>query len=161
MAAMTGTEQLPERVDRIERKLDALTESVDRRFDEVSEHFVEQREYTEFAFERLRKEMLEGFNRLERKFDGSVERWSGSRAKARWERRTPRAAARRSEARWNVERLRVTELDTNTRGLGRLERKLDTNTRGLKRLESKLDRFIDGQAKPPRQRRSRRVPKKR
>jgi predicted RNase H-like nuclease (RuvC/YqgF family) len=69
---MTGTEQLPERVDRIERKLDALTESVDRRFDDVSEHFVEQRQYTEFAFDKLEKKLdanSRGLERLERKLD--------------------------------------------------------------------------------------------
>ena len=74
MAEMTDTEPLPERVERIEHKLDALSASVDRRFDEVSEHFVEQREYTEFAFERLRQEMLDGFKRLENKLDTNVER---------------------------------------------------------------------------------------
>lgn len=78
---------LPERVELIERKLDALSVSVDRRFeevdkrfeqvdrrfdevdkrfDEVSEHFVEQRQYTEFAFERLERRMVDGFDRLER-----------------------------------------------------------------------------------------------
>ena len=51
MAEMTSNlDALPERVEGVERKLDALTLSVDRRFDEVSEHFVEQREYIEFAF---------------------------------------------------------------------------------------------------------------
>lgn len=71
MADMTGLD-LPERVERIEHKVDvlstrvdALSQSVDKRFDEVSEHFVEQREYTEFGFERLRKEMVAGFTRLE------------------------------------------------------------------------------------------------
>lgn len=51
---------LPERVDRIEQKLDSLAASVDRRFDDVDRRFnevtdvlVEQRRYTEFAFDRL------------------------------------------------------------------------------------------------------------
>lgn len=70
---------LPERVDLIERKLDSLSSSVDRRFDEVnkrfdevdkrfgevSESFVEQRQYSEFLCERLRREMVAGFGRLE------------------------------------------------------------------------------------------------
>jgi hypothetical protein len=80
------TENPPERVETIERKLDALSSSVDerfdkvdkrfdevdkrfteidRRFDEVSAAFVEQREYTEFAFGRLRREMIERFERVD------------------------------------------------------------------------------------------------
>jgi hypothetical protein len=76
---VTNLEGLPARVDSIEQKLDALSESVDlrfaevnarfdevdKRFHEASEHFVERREYTEFAFERLRKEMVERFTRVE------------------------------------------------------------------------------------------------
>lgn len=62
---------LPERVEAIERKVDSLSKSVDRRFDEVSEHFVEQRKYTEFAFERLERRMMEEFSALKhlRDFD--------------------------------------------------------------------------------------------
>lgn len=59
------TEGLQAKVARIEQKLDALSESFDKRFDEVSDHFVEQREYTEFAFERLRTEVVERFTRVE------------------------------------------------------------------------------------------------
>src|SRR5688572_20458114 len=73
-------EQLPERVDVIEHKLDALSSrvdalssTVDRRFDEVTASFVEQREYTEFAFERLRTEMGKRFDRV----DGSMESLEG------------------------------------------------------------------------------------
>src|SRR5262245_563120 len=80
MAEMTDIDGLPVRVERIEQKLDALSHSVDamsdsvdkrfadvdKRFDEVSEHFTEQRQYTEFAFDKLRGEMLAGFTRLER-----------------------------------------------------------------------------------------------
>src|SRR5262245_23573960 len=87
MAEMTDIEGLPVRVERIEQKLDALSKSVDtlsksvdtlsdsvdkrfadvdKRFDEVSEHFTEQRQYTEFAFDKLRGEMTAGFTRLER-----------------------------------------------------------------------------------------------
>lgn len=77
---MVGTlEALPERVDNIERTLDALSVSVDHRFDQidrrfelVDEHFAEQRRYTEFAYERLdqrimrlKRAMLAGFDRLE------------------------------------------------------------------------------------------------
>ena len=62
---MTNHEALPERVDRIEQKLDSLAASIDRRFDDVDRRFnevtdalVEQRQYTEFAFERLDKKVI-------------------------------------------------------------------------------------------------------
>ena len=102
-------EALPERVHAIEHKLDALTESIDarfdavdarfdavdarsdalttsidKRFDEVTAALVEQRQYTEFAFDRLRGEMLAGFaaqttnfERLERKVDQLIDRLIG------------------------------------------------------------------------------------
>ena len=52
---MTNPEALPDRVDRIEQKLDRLAVSEDSRFNEVSEALTEQRRYTEFAFERFGK----------------------------------------------------------------------------------------------------------
>jgi hypothetical protein len=69
-----------ERMERVEQKLDALSTSVDRRFDALSasvdERFgavdvalVEQRQYTEFAFERLDGR----FDRLERKLDQFID----------------------------------------------------------------------------------------
>jgi len=69
--AMSDLEKLPERVDVIERKLDALAvsvgqrfEAVDKRFDQVTEALVEQRQYTEFAFTQLDAKMTSGFNAL-------------------------------------------------------------------------------------------------
>ena len=77
-AKVTNPEALPDRVDRIEQKLDSLAVSIDRRFDDVGRRFddvgrrfnevdrrfnevtdalVEQRQYTEFAFERLDKKV--------------------------------------------------------------------------------------------------------
>ena len=85
---------LPERVDTIERKLDALSSSVDKRFEQVDKRFdevdkrfeevdkrfeevklqfVEQRQYTEFAYERLEQRMSAGFKRLERKLDQVID----------------------------------------------------------------------------------------
>jgi hypothetical protein len=79
-------EALPEKVNAIEQKLDALTASVDVRFDEVTAAFVEQREYTEFVFGRLRGELLTGFasmttnfGRLERKLDHLLDPAGGHR----------------------------------------------------------------------------------
>jgi len=78
---------LSERFERIENKLDALSESVDRRFEqvdkrfadidkqflEIRDHFVEQRQYTDLAYERLDKRMTQGFARLERKIDQLID----------------------------------------------------------------------------------------
>ena len=95
---------LPARVGVIEQKLDALSASagarfaqvdkrfdeVDKRFDEVTQQLVEQREYTEFAYERLSTQMASGFSRLERKVDQVID------AQSRAARRRP---ARRSRKR--------------------------------------------------------------
>lgn len=67
--AMAGDQNLEGRLGRVEEKLDALTVSVDARFDAVTEAIVEQRRYTEFAFDRLRSEMLAGFGRIDGRFD--------------------------------------------------------------------------------------------
>ena len=96
---VTDLEALPARVDAIERKLDALAVSVngrfddvnqrldalamlvDRRFSAVDEQFVEQRQYTEFAFARLEQMMTSGFDRLarlDRRMDQLVDRLAPS-----------------------------------------------------------------------------------
>ena len=61
--------------------VDARFDTVDARFDDVTSALVEQRQYTEFAFDRLRGEMLTGFaamttnfGRLERKLDQVIDR---------------------------------------------------------------------------------------
>ena len=56
-------------VTRIARQLNALSASVDKRFDETAEALAGQRRYTEFAFEQVTGEMRRGFDRLERKLD--------------------------------------------------------------------------------------------
>jgi hypothetical protein len=84
-------EALAERVNGIGQKLDALAVSVDARFeavdarfdgvdarfDEMTSALVEQRQYTEFAFDRLRSEMTSNFGRLERKLDQLIDRLTG------------------------------------------------------------------------------------
>jgi hypothetical protein len=78
--AMKEVESLREQVGSVERKLDTLSTSVDARFDTVDARFaqvdvafLEQRQYTEFAFDRLRTEMQDGFERLERKLDQFID----------------------------------------------------------------------------------------
>ena len=58
----------------------AMEQELERRFDEVQAALVEQRQYTEFAFERLSAEMRNGFaqvgsrfDRLERKLDQFID----------------------------------------------------------------------------------------
>jgi hypothetical protein len=72
------------RFDAVDARSEALTTSIDKRFDEVTSALVEQRQYTEFAFDRLRGEMLAGFaaqttnfERLERKVDQLIDRLIG------------------------------------------------------------------------------------
>jgi uncharacterized membrane-anchored protein YhcB (DUF1043 family) len=67
---------LSERVERIEQKLD-------RQFAEVQEHFVEQRKYIAFAYDKLDKRMTQGFSRLERKFDQFIDTPSRATSAAR------------------------------------------------------------------------------
>jgi tetrahydromethanopterin S-methyltransferase subunit G len=72
------------RLDGVDARLagiDARFDTVDARFDDVTSALVEQRQYTEFAFDRLRGEMLAGFaamttnfGRLERKLDQVIDR---------------------------------------------------------------------------------------
>jgi len=62
-------EDLRERVRSVEEKLDLLAASLNTRFDGVDAAFVEQRQYTEFAFEQHKTAMNAGFARLEARMD--------------------------------------------------------------------------------------------
>lgn len=82
---------MPETLETIAEKISALGASADARFDaadkrfdavdkefvSVSQAFAEQREYTEFAFAKLKEElsaeMNGGFSRLDRKIDRVLE----------------------------------------------------------------------------------------
>ena len=66
-------ETISEKITALSKSTDARFADVDKRFDEVREAFVEQRRYTEFAFEQLRTEMNGGFGRLDRKLDRVLE----------------------------------------------------------------------------------------
>ena len=81
---------IAEKITALSASVDKRFGEVDKRFDEVSEAFVEQRKYTEFAFERLqtqlRSEMRGGFDRLDRKLDrvlSAVSRLSPPRRRRR------------------------------------------------------------------------------
>ena len=49
------------RFDAVDARFDAVDARIDARFDEVTTALVGQREYTDFAFDRLRTEMHAGF----------------------------------------------------------------------------------------------------
>jgi hypothetical protein len=53
-----------------------LSLSTERRFDAVGVALLEQREYTEFAFERLRTEMNDRFAVVDKRFDAADARFA-------------------------------------------------------------------------------------
>jgi hypothetical protein len=77
-------QNMTRRVDGLEVKLDAVSEkidnlsvSVDRRFEQVDGAFVEQRQYTEFAFQRLEGTMDAKFSQLGATMDARFGRLDG------------------------------------------------------------------------------------
>jgi thioredoxin-like negative regulator of GroEL len=67
---MTGeVDDVQKGVQAVEQKVDALSASVDARFDAVDAALIEQRQYTEFAFDRLASEMRAGFNDIDGRFN--------------------------------------------------------------------------------------------
>jgi hypothetical protein len=69
------------KVDSVDGKVDSLAATMDRRFDEVAVALVEQRRYTDFAYEgldermsALETEVRSGFARMDRKLDQLIDR---------------------------------------------------------------------------------------
>jgi len=122
-----GSSDLPERVGVIEQKLDGLIQSVDARFDQVDAAIVEQRAYTEFAYEKLDAKMDASFARVDRKMDAGF---------ARLDQKIDEG---------------LTRLDSKMdAGFVRLDQKIDDIDNRLgkvdgrfARLETKIDRIID------------------
>lgn len=72
--------ELEARVERVEKKVDALTASIDARFDQVDVAIAEQQQYTTFAFFQLEARLIarmdNGFARMEGRFqqiDGKLD----------------------------------------------------------------------------------------
>ena len=87
----------------VDERFDTLSVSVDERFDAVDVALIEQRQYTEFAFDRLADAMRNGFNgvdgrfnRLERKLDQFID--TQSRANQLVERRLTALEPRSGQA---------------------------------------------------------------
>jgi hypothetical protein len=91
---MARPEDTDARFERIESRLETLTRTVhegfagvdrafagiDQSFAGVDQAFADQRLYTDFAFDALRKEMHEGFGQVDRRFeqiDGRLEEMGG------------------------------------------------------------------------------------
>lgn len=65
----TLSASVDKRFDTLTTRFDTLSASVDERFDAVDVALIEQRQYTEFAFDRLDGR----FDRLERKLDQFID----------------------------------------------------------------------------------------
>lgn len=63
-----GTENLAQRVEAVEGRLEELSASVATRFDQVDSALVEQRHYTEVAYDQLVSRMDAGFARVDERF---------------------------------------------------------------------------------------------
>ena len=82
-----GAETVEQKLDKLSASVDHRFGAVDHRFDAVDRQFgevraalAEQRQYTEFAFDRVASEMRDGFkgvegrfNKLERKLDQFID----------------------------------------------------------------------------------------
>ena len=82
-----GAQTVEQKLDRLSASVDQRFDAVDQRFDDVTAALAEQRQHTEFAFDRLASEMKVGFkgvegrfnrvdsrfNRLERKLDQFID----------------------------------------------------------------------------------------
>jgi hypothetical protein len=77
--------------------MDQVPTTIDQRFDAVDAAIAEQRQYTEFAFDKLERSMTARFDGVDGKFDGVDAKFAEVKAEVR----------------------------TVSSGLGRLERKLD------------------------------------
>ena len=110
-----------ERLGSVETKLDVLTASVDQRFDEVAEAFVDQRRSTELAYERLDARITQ----LDAKVTGLDSKVTALDEK-------------------------VTTLDAKVdtlegrmgSGFVRIERRIDLMDRRMDRMDRKLDQLI-------------------
>jgi hypothetical protein len=77
-----GTETVGQKLDTlsasVDKRFDTLSASVGGRFDAVDVALIEQRQYTEFAFDRLADEMRTGFGALEGRLGGIDGRFNGA-----------------------------------------------------------------------------------
>ena len=142
-----GLDNLTERVQVVEQKLEHLTTtvtelsaSVDRGFKAVDEAFLEQRQYTEFCFMRLEAKMDAGFERVDARF---------RQIDARFEQIDERfeqidARFEQIDARFEQIDARFEQIDARFKQIDARFSRMDGR---LARIERKLDQFIDVQSK--------------
>jgi hypothetical protein len=70
---MASANELEIRVERVEGKLDALSTSVDERFDRVDAALVEQRQYTEFGYLQLEAKLGAQIGEVEAKLGARMD----------------------------------------------------------------------------------------
>jgi hypothetical protein len=100
----TLSASVDKRFDTLTKRFDTLTVSVDERFDAVDVALIEQRQYTEFAFDRLADEVRTGFEAVNGRLDGADGRFN------RLERKLDQFIDTQSRANQLVER-RLTALE--------------------------------------------------
>jgi hypothetical protein len=149
-----------ERVVRIEKKLDALSVSVDerftdvdKRFDEVGDHFVEQREYIDFAYERLDRRISEGLTRVERRMSEGFA--ASDQRMDTFNQRLDMFDQRMDEFNQRMDTLDQRRADGFAAVDHRITIVRQELTEGLLRVEQKLDQLIDSQSRSKVTRRAR------
>ena len=125
-------EKSGEGTETVGQKIDTLSASVDERFDAVDAALVEQRQYTEFAFDRLADEMRTGFEAINGRLDGvDVRVKSVDRRSAAVDSRFDRVDS---------------QFETVDSRFDAVDSQFDTAESRFDRLERKLDQFIDTQS---------------
>ena len=144
--AMTpGSGDLRKRVDAVEHKVDELATSVDVRFDQVDAALVEQRAYTEFAYDRLNEKIDAGFATVDARFGQVDARFGQVDARfGQMDARFDRMDARFDQMDARLDRMdgRFDQMDAR---FDRMDARFDRMAARYARLERKLDQFIDHQ----------------
>jgi hypothetical protein len=78
---MSSFGDLPERVAAVEKKVDALSASLETRFDAVDVAIAEQRSFTMFVYEQLDARMQAGFAQIDGRFAQIDERFGQMNAR--------------------------------------------------------------------------------
>jgi chromosome segregation ATPase len=111
-------DDLAERVQAVETRMDQVPASIEQRFDSVDAAILEQREYTEFAFDKLERSMNARFDVVDARFDAVDARFDAVDARfAGIDAKFAGVDAQFAEIK--------AEVRTVSSGVGRLERKLD------------------------------------
>jgi chromosome segregation ATPase len=159
-------DSLPERMAIVEQKIDTLSVSVDARFEEVTAHFVEQREYIDFVgtrveqklsarFDGLERAMIDGFDRVDVRFGGMDQRFEEIDERfEQVDKRFDRVEVRLDRVEVRLDRVEA-RLDRVEARLARVEARLDRVEARLARMERNIALLVAALPRPPQRRRSR------